>query len=73
MEKYPISKEELAKLLADVSSLFDEFELERAEAILKETEQFQLDAAVADKISEAIQKIQDCDVDGAKECIQSIR
>lgn len=73
VEKYPISKEELAKLLADVSSLFDEFELERAEAILKETEQFQLDAAVADKISEAIQKIQDCDVDGAKECIQSIR
>ena len=71
-EKFPITEEELAKLLQNVSSLLEDFELERAEEILKETDLFLLEDSVTNKINEAIQKLQDCDVDGAVECIQSI-
>lgn len=71
-EKFEIPKEELIKLLQNVSILLEEFELERAEAILKETDQFLLEDSITDKINEAIQKLQDCDIDGAEACIQSI-
>ncbi len=71
-ELFNISSEELVKLLQNVGSLIEEFELERAEEILKEAEQFALDKETADRLNDARQKLQECDVDAATECIHSI-
>lgn len=70
--KSVISEEELLSLLQGIWNLLEEFELDRAEEILKETGSLALEETVTAKLEEARKLLLDFDMEGAKECLQDL-
>lgn len=72
IEKSEISSDNFARLLESVVHLLQEFELEQAEKILREMNQFELSGAIEGQIAEIIGDLEDFDIEGAEEKLQQL-
>ena len=67
-----MKKENLLNLLRSVETLLGEFELERAENILMETEQFTMDVEIEAQIQLVIRNLKDFDLEASERNVKKM-